>query len=89
MLVQQICAIYRYNCNKNGKGVKIGTKEVDTIWIDILSGHFKRLNILEIFQDNYSAYRDLTIKSKFLQNIFFAVLLVHNVNPTAEKSSKN
>ena len=29
-----------------------------------------RLNILEIFQDSYYAYRDLTIKLKFFKNIF-------------------
>ena len=50
-------------------------------------GHFKGLNILEIFQDSCCAYRDLTIKSKFFKNIF-AVLLIHNINHTAEKSSK-
>ena len=29
-LVRRICAIYQYNCTKNGKGLKIGTKEADT-----------------------------------------------------------
>ena len=52
-------------------------------------GHFEKLNILEVFQDSYCACRDLTIKSKFLKNIFLLVLLIHNINPTAEKSSKN
>ena len=52
------------------------------------TGAFRRLNILETFQDSYSAHKDLTIKSKLLKNIF-AVLLIHNINPTAEKSSEN
>ena len=30
-VVRQICAIYQYNCAKNGKDLKIGTKEADTI----------------------------------------------------------
>ena len=32
-------------------------------------GNVERLNILEIFQDSYSVYRDLNVKSKFLKNI--------------------
>ena len=54
-------------------------------------GYFERLNILEIFQDSYCAYRDLTIKSKLFKNIFLLSCLftIHNINPTAEKSSKN
>ena len=63
---------------KNGKGLKIGTNEDDTIQINNRGGggggggrgHFERLNILEILKDSYSAYRDFTIKSKFLKNIF-------------------
>ena len=31
LLVQRICAIYKYNCANNGKGLKIGTKKADTI----------------------------------------------------------
>ena len=31
LLVRRICAIYQYNYTKNGKGLKIGTKEADTI----------------------------------------------------------
>ena len=27
-IVQHICAIYQYNCAKNGKGLRIGTKEL-------------------------------------------------------------
>ena len=42
---------------------------------------------MEIFQDSYVC-RDLTIKSKFLKEIFFYVLLIHNIKHTAEKSSK-
>ena len=75
------------NCVKNGKGLKIGTK--DTMQIKYRVGAFRKLKILEMFQGSYSANRDLTIKSKFLKNVFFAVFLIHNVNPTAEKSSKN
>ena len=30
-IVRRICAICQYNCAKNGKGLKIGTKEADTI----------------------------------------------------------
>ena len=30
-IVKQICATYQYNCAKNGKGLRIGTKEADTI----------------------------------------------------------
>ena len=30
-IVRQICAIYQYNCAKDGKGLKIHTKEADTI----------------------------------------------------------
>ena len=30
-IVRRICAIYQYNCTKNGKGLKIVTKEADTI----------------------------------------------------------
>ena len=29
-LVRQISASFQYNCAKNGKGLKIGTKEADT-----------------------------------------------------------
>ena len=32
-IVQRICAIYQHNCAKNGKGLKVGTKEADTICI--------------------------------------------------------
>ena len=31
LLVHWICAIYQYKCATNGNGVKIGTKEADTI----------------------------------------------------------
>ena len=31
LIVQRICEIYRYNCAKNDKGLKIGTKEADII----------------------------------------------------------
>ena len=31
ILLRQVCTIYQYNCAKNGKGLKIGTKEADTI----------------------------------------------------------
>ena len=34
-IVHQICAIYQYNCTKNGKGLKIVTKESDTIKINV------------------------------------------------------
>ena len=37
-------------------------------------GHFERLNILEIFQDSYCAYSDMTIKSKLFKNIFLRAL---------------
>ena len=47
-------------------------------------GSFERLNIFEIFQDSY---RDLTI-DKVPQKHIFAFLLIHSVNPTAEKSSE-
>ena len=30
-IVERICAVYQYNCTKNGKGFKIATKEVDAI----------------------------------------------------------
>ena len=88
LLIQRKYAIYQYKCTKSGKGLKIGTKEADTIKIQ-RRAHFERLNILETFQDSYSVWRDLTIKSKFLRNIF-AVLLIHNINPTVcWKSSKS
>ena len=29
-IVRRISASFQYNCAKNGKGLKIGTKEVDT-----------------------------------------------------------
>ena len=53
-----------------------------------LGGHFERLNVLEIFPDSYCAYRDLTIKSELFKHVF-VVLLIHNINQTAKKSSKN
>ena len=60
-------AIYQYH----GKSLKIGTKEADTILINNkVGGYLENLNILEIFQDSYGAYRDLTIKSKFFKSIF-------------------
>ena len=31
LLVQRIFAIYQYSCAKNGKGLKISTKEADTL----------------------------------------------------------
>ena len=31
IIVGRICEIYQYNCAKNGKGLKIGTKEAETI----------------------------------------------------------
>ena len=33
-IVRRICAIYQYNCAKNCKGLKIGTKEADNIQIN-------------------------------------------------------
>ena len=30
LVAQRICAIYHYNCTKNGKGLKVGTKEADS-----------------------------------------------------------
>ena len=30
LLVRRISASFQYNCAKNGKGLKIGTKEADT-----------------------------------------------------------
>ena len=39
-------------------------------------GHFERLNILEIFPDNYCAYRNLTIKSKLFKNMFLLSCLL-------------
>ena len=46
--------------------------------------HFKILNVLEILQDSNSAYRDLTIKSTLLENIF-AFLLIHNITHSCMK----
>ena len=66
--VRRISASFQYNCAKNGKGLKIGTKEADTALIN--NRHFERLTILEIFPDSYCAYRDLTIKSKLFKNMF-------------------
>ena len=40
---------------------------------NIRPGHF---DVLEISQDSYFVYGNLTIKSKFLRNIFFVVLLI-------------
>ena len=52
------------------KMVKV-SKLADTTQINNrLWGHFERLNILEIFPNSYCAYRDLTIKSKLLKNMF-------------------
>ena len=44
---------------------------------------------MEIFQDSSFLYKDLTINSKFLKNIFLLSCLFADVNPTAEKSSQN
>ena len=59
-LVSQADIIYQYNFGR--KLIPYRSK--------IGSGHFERLDILEIFQDSYCMYKDLTIKSKFLKNIF-------------------
>ena len=76
-IVRRTCAIYQYSCAKNGRGLRIGTKEAHTIKINNRrGGHFERLNILEIFQDSYCAYRDLTIKSKLFKSMFMLSCLL-------------
>ena len=60
------------------KMVKVSNlvKKMLMSYISIIgSGAFEKLNILEIFQDSYCAYRDLTIKSEFLKNIFLMLYL--------------
>ena len=52
-------------------------------------GSFRRLNILEIFPDSYCAYTGFDHKVKIIQKHVRVVLLIHNINPTAEKSSEN
>ena len=53
-------------------------------------GHFEKLNILEIFPDSYCAItEEFDHKVKIIKKYVFAVLLIHNINPTAEKSSEN
>ena len=52
-------------------------------------GAFRKIKYFEIFPDSYCAYRDLTIKSELFKKHVFVVLLIQNINPTAEKSSEN
>ena len=42
-LVRRISARFQYNCAKNGKGLKIGTKEADTTWINNRLGAFGKI----------------------------------------------
>ena len=46
---QQICAIYHYNCAKNDKGLKIATKEVDTIWTKYMVGGISKDQMFWIY----------------------------------------
>ena len=56
----------------------------------IASGAFQKLIILEIFHNSYSVYRDLTISQSPSKTYFCCLAYSQmNINPTAEKSSKN
>ena len=57
---------------------------------NIGSGAFRKIKYFgDISRQLFSVYRDLTIKSKFPKNIFLLFCLFTDVDPTAEKSSKN
>ena len=88
-VVQRISAIYQYNYAKNGKGPKLVQRKMIPYRSNIESGHVERLNILEIFQYSYSAYRDCDHTGKVPQKHIFVVLFIHSINPTVEKSPKN
>ena len=66
----EIKAVYQYNFAKMVKVSKLVQMKLIPYRSIIESGSFRRLNILEIFQNIYCVYGYLTIKSKFLKNIF-------------------
>ena len=66
-LIQRVCAIYQYNCAKNGKGLQRKLISYRSI---IGLGAFREITHFGDILDSYSAHSDLTIKSKFLKNIF-------------------
>ena len=71
---------------KIGKVSKLIQRKLILCRSKVKSEAFRKVRNLEILQDSYFAYRDLTIKLKFLENVFLLSCLI---NPTAERSSKN
>ena len=66
---------------KNGKGLKIGTKEA--------LGPFRKVKYFEDILRQQFCDKGFDHKVKIPQKYIFAVLLIQNINPTAVKTSKN
>ena len=80
-VVQRICAIYQYNSAKNGKGlIPYGSM--------IGLGAFRKIKYFGDIPRQLLCIWGFDHKVKIIQKHIFAFLLIHSINPTAERSSK-